>query len=503
MKTLTEEFTKARRAGVPLVSINSFDPEATMVSLQKSSNGDSPPIIQWDIIHGWRARNSPGTHAIAEAVNKSGAMDVDNTINPVESLNIAKGLPEKSILFILNPRFYMDRGEFIQALWNLRDVFKENQRTCILIGNPVKLPTELINDVLILDEPLPTEIELRDIVNDLLSNNNLTEKKENIEKSIDALRGTSAFMAEQAIAVNLSKKGIDIEGLWERKRQLISETPGLKVYYGKEKFSNIGGCDQVKKFFSRVISGKEPPRVIVFIDEGEKMFSGQQDTSGISQDFLGTTLSYMEDNECDGAIFVGPPGAAKSAMAKAAGNEAEIPTIILDLGGMKGSLVGESETNLRNALKIITAVGGGKTYFVMTCNRIAILPPELRRRFTSGIFFFDLPTYEERQNIWEIYKNKYRLKITQDSIPITFDEGWTGAEIRNCCRMAYRQNLTLTEASEFIVPVSKSSAEQIKQLRIQASGAFLSANHKGLYRYEEKDSPNVSIDKQKARKVSM
>jgi AAA+ superfamily predicted ATPase len=89
-----------------------------------------------------------------------------------------------------------------------------------------------------------------------------------------------------------------------------------------------------------------------------------------------------------GMIFIGPAGCAKSAIAKACGNETKRPTICLDFSGLKGSYVGESEGNLRSALKVIDAVGQNSSLFIATCNSIGVLPPELRRRFNLGIFFF-------------------------------------------------------------------------------------------------------------------
>ena len=67
------------------------------------------------------------------------------------------------------------------------------------------------------------------------------------------------------------------------------------------------------------------------------------------------------------------------------------------------------------------------------------------------------------------------------------DEGWTGAEIKACCDVAYRANITLKEAADYIVPVSKSSAEQIKALRQMASGKFISASKAGIYQYNESE----------------
>ena len=113
----------------------------------------------------------------------------------------------------------------------------------------------------------------------------------------------------------------------------------------------------------------------------------------------------------------------------------------------------------------------------------ASLPPELRRRFTLGTFFFDLPSDEERETIWGIYLKKYKV-----SGQLPNDEGWTAAEIKECCRKAHRLGITLAQASRYIVPVSRSAAEQIKALRQMASGKFISASTPGIYRYEEQSA---------------
>ena len=115
----------------------------------------------------------------------------------------------------------------------------------------------------------------------------------------------------------------------------------------------------------------------------------------------------MQDRNADGCILIGPPGAAKSLVAKATGNTARIPTIAFDLGAMQNALVGASGERLRAALKVVDAVTNGRSLWIATCNSIGTLPPELRRRFTLGTFFFDLPSPEERAAIWKIYVAKY------------------------------------------------------------------------------------------------
>jgi hypothetical protein len=165
---------------------------------------------------------------------------------------------------------------------------------------------------------------------------------------------------------------------------------------------------------------------------------------------------------------------------KATGNSAGIPTIAFDLSAMQHSLIGASGERLRAALAVIDAVSQGRSLWIATCNAITTLPPELRRRFTLGTYFFDLPTAEERQQIWTIYQSKYGVN---GELPN--DDGWTGAEIKECCRKAYRLRLPLTEAARYTVPVSRSAAEQIKALRQMASGKFLSASTPGIYTWDE------------------
>jgi SpoVK/Ycf46/Vps4 family AAA+-type ATPase len=255
----------------------------------------------------------------------------------------------------------------------------------------------------------------------------------------------------------------------------------LSVNRSGEKYDDLGGLENAKLFGRRILAGKAAPKAIVFIDEIEKALAGAAgDSSGVSQDILASLLSYMQDRAATGIIAVGPPGSGKSAWAKATGNTGNVPTIVFDLGGMKGSLVGESEAHIRAALKVVSAVADDSALFVATCNSIGALPPELRRRFSFGTFFFDLPTADERNIIWRIYLDRYKLPA--QGLPD--DDGWTGAETRVCCDLAWRLGCTLLEASSYVVPVARSAAQQIEALRTQASGRFISASAPGIYRYE-------------------
>jgi hypothetical protein len=413
-------------------------------------------------------------------------------VSPVEVLTSFYRAAEDTVLFLSNAHRFWSDPAVVQGIWNMRDVFKANGASLVLLSIPgALLPPELVQDVFIIDEPLPGPQDLERILFELYRSAGLgAPDPETSHKAVDALIGLGAFPAEQGAAMCLRKEGLDLHALWERKRRVIEEIPGLSVWSGSETFDDIGGCNNVKRFLSAIVSGEEAPRVIVFCDEIEKAFAGTgTDTSGTKTEMMGTILSWMQDREADGVIFIGPPGAAKSCIAKATGNSAGIPTIAFDLSAMQNSLIGASGERLRAALSVIDAVSQGRSLWIATCNAITTLPPELRRRFTLDTYFFDLPTAEERLQIWNIYKSKFGV-----SGELTMDDGWTGAEIKECCRKAYRLRLSLTEAAQYTVPVARSAAEQIKVLRQSASGKFLSASTPGIYAWDE-NAPTTSTSR--------
>lgn len=485
MKTI-ESLKHARRAGVPLVSIGTPDAAATIRNVVEKVN--SAPILSWDVQRGVIPANELGQYAM-------GDIDADNTKgNPLGLLDEAAKLPERTILFVHNAAKVAEAAglPWLQGIWNLRDLFKQDRRTLVLLGRDSSVPAELEGDVVALDEELPTADELRQIVMaiDEAACASLPdrEKADNsvLDKAVEAIQGLAAFTAEQAVAMAVRPDGFDLDHLWEVKRDMIEETPGLSCWRGGERFEDIGGLSNAKRYCSQLINGRKQYGAVVFIDEIEKLLAGSSgsggDTSGVSQGFLQVLLTYMQDHNVGGMIFVGHPGAGKSMLGKALGAEASVPTIALDTNAMKSSLVGSSEQRIRAAMKVVTAVSNDRPLFVATCNAIANLPPELRRRFTAGTFFFDLPDTEERETIWAYYIRKYELDATQE---LPNDKDWTGAEIRACCQGAWERGVSLRDAAEFVVPVAKADPERIERLRKEATGRYISASYSGTYKMPE------------------
>lgn len=484
---LVKQFLAAKRSAVPLVSIRTADPAATIDSIKAGLNGTAPPLVLWDIIRGVAALNEPGKEAVM-AMTKG--LEPESLTLPANALIAARNLIPGSILFFSNAHRIISEQGISQAIWNLRDPFKggAKARMLVLLGPTLDLPSEIANDVIPLDEPLPTLDQLAEIIKRTFKYAKLPEDKltpEILTKAVDTTCGLPAFPVEQVTAMSLTKDGIDFEMLGEKRRQMIEATPGLSVYRGKESVDGIGGCANAIKFMKRVLAGKLKPRCIVFIDEIEKQLAGSgTDLSGVTTEMNGTMLTWMQDHDASGAIFVGPPGCTKSMLAKAIGNLAGIPTITFDLGAMKGSLVGESNARIRQALKVIAAISQDRAFFIATSNGIGSISPEMQRRFKRGVFFFDLPTFEERKAIWDIYIKKYELTPGKKNWFPEDDKNWTGSDIQQVCEQAWEFDTTPREAADYLVPVYRRMGKRLQQLREEANGQYISASVPGYYRMD-------------------
>jgi SpoVK/Ycf46/Vps4 family AAA+-type ATPase len=202
-----------------------------------------------------------------------------------------------------------------------------------------------------------------------------------------------------------------------------------------------------------------------------------------------------------GVLVTGVPGCGKSLTAKAMSTIWQLPLLKLDFGKVFSGLVGSSEENMRRALATAEAVapsilwideiekglsGLGSNgdsgvssrifgqfltwmqekespvFVIATANNISNLPPELLRkgRFDE-IFFVDLPTKQERIDIFKIHLLKRNKDITKFDLNLLAEKtnGYSGAEIEQAIISAlydaFDENREV-ELNDIIVNIEKS-----------------------------------------------
>lgn len=491
-ETMTGLFQSARRVSVPLVAIRTADQAATVNAIRPEV-GDFP-FIQWDAAAGLRTLNDVGKKPLEAAIK---AANMSAQVGFTDALDVVARMPRGTVSVMLNAHRQIQSTEpaataiAVQAVANCRDVLKRDNRMLVLLGPGFTLPAELDQDIVVLRHELPGAEVLRAVITDLVAAVEheagfVKPTEEQKDAAVHAIGGLSEFAAEQVTAMSLAPTGLDLDALWERKRTAVEQTRGLKVYRGGEKFSDIVGLENVKARLMQRKNGRTPVGVVLVLDEIDKVLANvEHDTSGVRMDQLRTLLTEMEDNEWEGLLLAGLPGGGKSYVAKAFGNEVGVPTVMLDLGAMEGSLVGESEERIRHAIDVVKAIGGGNAYIVATSNNATVMRPELQRRMTGGFFFVDLMRDAEKAAAWAYYIKRYGLS-KKEAGDLPDDTAWSAAEIRNCVREAWNCRVTLKEAARFIMPVAQARATEFEAMREYANGRYLDANVAGeTYKHTE------------------
>ncbi len=506
---LIEQLRAARECSTPLLAVTTPDQPAVAQSIVDSLNGDTP-VISWDRSNGYLPRNKKGREALGTFCETTEIKPGDlpfATSEAQSAMRLASKLPPHTILiaFCMN-RFMHEEspGQTVQSILNLRDMYKGDQRTLIMLAPDFDLPEEIRHDVILLDDPLPTDDEYAVILRDLYKGAGLKKPEDElVSRGTRAVRGLSAFESDQVLAMAIASTGmkhLDLTSAWDLKRGAVAKVRGLSMTLDGPDLSDLRGLNQIIAILSNLWNGPEPPELVVRVDELDKSFAGlgtnggPGDNTGVTQDFHQQFLTNMEDNGWLGALLFGVRGGGKTVLTQSIGKAHGVPTIAMDTGQMKQSHVGESESNIRDAFRTMKSIGGSRVIVLATCNRMDVFPDELLRRFKLGVIFFDLLTPEERNSLWPVYLKQYHHDL---NTPRPKDDGWTGAEIRNCCELAYLLRKSVVEVgSTCIVPITKSNPTSIENLRVQAENRYLSASYPGVYRRNDlAQVPEVKVDR--------
>lgn len=500
MKSFIELFTAARSISTPEIAVRTFDPASTIQNIVKSlgSVAELTPLMSWDAIHGLRGLNELGLEAVADICKKAdGGAGVERaaTVDLVICLAALEEANEDVIAFVHNPHLLWETDKrVIQAMWNLRDLYKARGNMLVsLLGIGVELPAELAQDVLVLEEPLPTRVELGKIVKDTFAF--AAQKKEYaacrtgatdevVAKAVDAGIGLPTFPFDQSVAMCLDKKAgkLDIETLWGRKKDIVSGNPGLTYHAGKETLADMYGCAAWVSAGKMLMDGKHRPTIIVRMDEIQRQLSGSDtDSSGTKGNLMGEFLTWVNDKKVICTLNLGVSGTSKSWGPYCIGGQYDVPVINYDIASMEHKHVGESSRHMRTAHKVLESISDCRIWLVASANNLNGLPPELISRFQKGgIYFFDLPDEEEKRGIMKLKIAAYKLDPDQEYPEMP---GWTGRDIDNCAGKADLWGCDLVTASKTIIPLMRSHTADIENIRAAAADRYLSASKEGIYQY--------------------
>jgi SpoVK/Ycf46/Vps4 family AAA+-type ATPase len=379
----------------------------------------------------------------------------------------------------------------------LRDAiasFQGTQKVIILMSPVQQVPIELEKEVVVLDFALPNLTALDQVLAhqlDKTRQNRLT--KEGREKLLKASLGLTQDEAEKVYRKAYVKRGqiteAEVDIVLSEKKQLIRRNGILEFIEEDETIDSVGGLDELKGW----------------LVQRSDAFTERAREYGLPQP--------------KGMLILGVPGCGKSLIAKTTARLWGLPLLRLDMGRVyDGSMVGRSEANLRGALKTAESISpailfideldkafagtggsadsdGGTSsrifgsfltwmqektspIFVMaTANRVERLPSEfLRKGRFDEIFFVDLPTQSEREDVFKIHLTKRNRDLARfDLLQLSkVADGFSGAEIEQALIAAmydaFAQNREFTQldiiaAIKATLPLSRTMSEQVTALR--------------------------------------
>ncbi|HVS38473.1 MAG TPA: AAA family ATPase [Gemmataceae bacterium] len=473
--TLTEQLTDYVHAACSGIWIQTCEPDEAEREIVQLARQRQWKVAVWDVAGGLRLPDDRG----AAAQESAG--------DPLAALRALPALAERdgtALLLLHNFHRFLHNPEVVQAAFAQLVAGKQRRTFLVVLSTVVQIPVELEKLFVVLDHALPDREQLERIARELTSDSpNDLPQGEDLQRVLDAAAGLTRYEAEGAYALSLTRhNALRPEVLWELKAQALKKNNLLTLHRGGERFDALGGLANLKDFCKRAL---RPGRAV----------------------------------RPRGVLLLGVPGVGKSAFAKSLGNEMGRPTLVLDVGALYGSLVGSTEANVRQALRVADAMApcvlysdeldkglagvGGQgdsgvatrlfgavltwlsdhqtdVFFVATANDVSRLPPEFTRaERLDGVFFLDLPAGKDKDVIWDMYRRQFGIADAQSRPD---DTDWTGAEVRSCCRLAALLDVTLTQAAHHVVPVAVTAAEQVERLRQWASGRCLNASAPGIFR---------------------
>ncbi len=491
-----ERFEQVLKSDVSCISVITYEENYAIEIVRQAVLGTGRDMWIWSAADGVRDGLIAGSPIVSE------------TDRPCDGLKNLAGVSDGAISVVLDLGHHLRDGKILRSLRNIIESYQKNDSVLIMIDAEDKLPDVIKSYARPFEISYPDQKELKDIIRATLLRLHRKKPVEigithtGLDSIVKNLRGLTRRQAEIVISEAITRDqkfgDHDINAIIASKRRMIQRSGLLEYIETPLDLSEIGGMCNLKEWLSYRINAFKP--------DAESF--GLQAPRGV--------------------LMLGVQGAGKSLCAKAIATAWHQPLLRLDPSTLYGSYIGESEKNLRDALRqtemmapVIlwideiekafasaashSADGGlsqrmfgtlltwlqehtGAVFVVATANDIEALPPELLRkgRFDE-IFFVNLPSEEVRKEIFSIHlkkRNRDPEKFDLEELS-SRSKDYSGAEIEQAilsalhkayCSQAELVTEDIVNAIENSPPLSVTMKEKVDALLVWAKGRCVPAD---------------------------
>ena len=494
----------------PIVVVETHEEHRVLDLLSRALAEGARALVKWTVTDGLMAVPGVGEHPTGNfqdlRLEGEAPSPVQSTTDPQQALRRMRAANAPTVFALLDFHHYLEAPVTIRLLKEIAQGQHVNQHTVVLISHRLNLPEELSRSCARFELSMPDEAGIYALLRAEsqvwgLQNDGAKVKADRKAMTLLAknLLGLTVTDAKRLIRNAIHDDGAithaDIPDLQKAKYELIGQDGLLSFEYETARFSDVGGLHNLKQW----------------LEKRGSYFVRSQDDSALDRP--------------KGILLVGVQGGGKSLAAKAVAGVWGVPLLRLDFGVMYNKFFGETEKNMREALKLAQimspcvlwideiekgiatgdydsgtsrrvlgtlltwmAENSARTFIVATANDIQALPPELiRKGRLDEIFFVDLPDDAVRRDIFAIHLNKRGHR------PDAFDlvrlsaqsPGFSGAEIEQAvvaaAYSAHAANASMSD--EHIVaeldrtkPLSVVMSERVTSLRQWAEHRTVPAN---------------------------
>lgn len=495
------DLLKAREPGI---WITTSEEKEVMIAIKNAIDTveEYENVYTWSLTEGINRLTSEGNSIMYEQVEGPSLQKLDAMLKESNNSN----LPQSRVWILKDYHLVMSNPMAIRSIRDVKECPTGRYTPIIIISPSNEVPLELQKTFKILNYDTPSEEDINELLNLWTASKNIeleTSEQLNISKRLFGFTRSEILSMLNLSFIKYETINLDIVN--EKKIEMINESGVLDYKVPKANLDNVGGNHKFKEWVNIV----------------EACMTEDAREYGIPAP--------------KGYLSVGIPGTSKSFSAEALAGKWNMPFIKLNMAKITSRYAGETERNMYKALNLVKscapcvllidevekALGGYKSsnasdsgaiarafgsvleflndndngvFVVMTSNDVSQLPPELTRAGRlDAIWFFGLPTKEERKQILDIHLRKANRPVTDDVLEEMAKsmEKYTGAEIelvvKSSLRRAYLEKIKTGEdkgitpeilqaASEEVVPVAVSSREQIAALENWAKNRALYAN---------------------------
>jgi len=480
-------------AKIPLLVIEAQDEKRVLEMLTRVSIKRSVPLYQWTVTEG------------LDRMGFGADADMDASHEPENLLRHIKSALSPAVYVLCDFHPYMkDEPKLVRHIKDIALNHGQVGHVLVFVSHAFAVPPELSRLSARFEMSMPTEKQLMTLVRDEAQRwskekKGLKVRTDNatLQHFVKNLSGVSVHDAKRLIRGAIVDDGAitasDVSTVNEAKFKLMDMDGVLSFEYDTTQFTQVGGLSNLKAWL------------------------GQRKEAFVAEE---TSLDQPK-----GMLLLGVQGGGKSLAAKATAAMLQLPLLRLDFGTLYNKFFGETERNLRDALKqaevmspcvlwideIEKGIASGdndggvskrilgtlltwmaeresSVFMVATSNDISQLPPELLRkgRFDE-IFFVDLPGDDVREDIFRIHLEKRNEQSESFDLIVLAgaSDGFSGSEIEQAIVSALYTaaakakdldtELILEEINN-TSPLSIVMAEQIAELRAWAEDRTVSAN---------------------------